>query len=58
MNNTHYRVVFDLDHNTYYSEVVRSAHLGAAAAGEEDEEYLTEEARERERDKRERESLF
>lgn len=58
MNNTHYRVVFDLDENVYYSEIVRSAHLTAAPPGEEDEEFLTDEARALDRKKREKESLF
>ncbi len=58
MNNTHYRVVFDLDEGQYYSEIVRAAHLTAAPPDEQDEEYLTEEARELERKKREKESLF
>lgn len=58
MNNTHYRVVFDLDENTYYSEIVRSAHLTAASSDEDDEEFLTDEARALDRKKREKDSLF
>jgi len=58
MNNTQYRIVLDLDQNTYHSEIVRAAYFESSTPSEEDAEFLTEEARELERKKREQESLF
>ena len=48
LNNTQYRMVLDLDANTYHTEVVKSALVDRPASAKtrkEDEELLTEEAR-------------
>lgn len=58
MNNTQYRVVLDLDQNSYHTEIVRPAYFQVAPPTEEDSEFLTEEAIALEREKREKESLF
>jgi len=59
VNNTQYRMVIDLDSNTYHTEVVQSALVEDFSSDpEEDEDLLTEEALALAEKKREEESLF
>lgn len=60
VNNTHYRMVIDLDQNTYFTEVVDSALVmdPDAVTSQEDEDLLTEEALALAAKKRRDEDLF
>lgn len=59
VNNTQYRIVLNLDEGTYEAEVVRAAYVSAAApANPEDDDLLTDEARELAAQKEKEDDLF
>lgn len=59
MTNSRYRLVLDLDNNTYGTEVTQSALVKKSEPSEEDDsEFLTEEARKLGKRKKEEDSLF
>lgn len=58
VNNSRYRLVFDLEQNTYHAELVHSAITPERQVDEEDEDLLTDEARALAEEKEREDDLF
>lgn len=58
LNNSRYRLVFDLETGEYYTEVTDEALIETTNSAEDDEEFLTDEARELGRQDDEENDLF